>query len=372
MDLKKLFKEIFLAIYDDLSDLFRTVLALRKRTRIVFDSAVIILVISTVFAFSVPFLSRNRLDAQLYKVEIPEGAPASRITEILYSDKIIQSGFAFKLYVSIFGHGRRLKAGRYYLSPSMTNARIASILAKGRATAGDIRVTFPEGASIYRMSRILESSGVKVEGGSFAALAGEGLTREVRLKYPFLSQVKGRSLEGYLFPDTYFLPESIELQRLAEIMLDRFSEVMIPVFASSGYGKYDLHQILTLASIIEKEAEVPDERAVISSVFHNRLNIGMALQADPTVKYILENPTVRVRFAQLKTDSPYNTYKHRGLPPGPICSPGIASVKAAMDPARTDYLYFVSNADGTHTFSRTWEEHREAAERFRNRSIPTR
>lgn len=367
MDLKKLFKEISLAIYDDLSDLVRTLLALRKRARIVFDSAVIILVISTVFAFSVPFLSRNKLDAQLYKVEIPEGVSASRIAEILFSDKIIQSRMSFKLYINIFGHGTKLKAGRYYLSPSMTNARIASILAKGRATAGDIRVTFPEGASVYRMSRILASSGVKVEGGSFAGLAADGLTRDIRLKYPFLSQVKGRSLEGYLFPDTYFLPESIELSRLAEIMLDRFSEVMIPVFASSKSGKYDLHQMLTLASIVEKEAEVADERAVISSVFHNRLDRGMALQADPTVKYILEDPTVRVRFAQLETDSPYNTYKYRGLPPGPICNPGIASLKAAMDPARTNYMYFVSNADGTHTFSRTWEEHRKAAQRFRNK-----
>ncbi len=372
MDIKKILKEIFLAVVEDLSGLLRMMLGFRSKYTLLFDTAVILLIVSVVFAFSVPFLSRNRLDAQVYKVEIPDGASASRIADILYSGKIIQSRTAFKLYVSMFGHGRGLKAGRYYLSPSMTNARVASILAKGRATAGDIRVTFPEGASIYRMSRILESSGVKVEGGSFADLASEGLTRDIRQKYPFLSQIKGRSLEGYLFPDTYFLPESIELSRLVELMLDRFSEIMIPVFASSSQGKYDLHQILTLASIIEKEAEVPDERPVISSVFHNRLNIGMALQADPTVKYILENPTVRVKFAQLKTDSPYNTYKHRGLPPGPICSPGIASVKAAMEPARTGYMYFVSNADGTHTFSRTWEEHSKAAERFRNRTIPTR
>ena len=367
MDFKKILTEVIDGLLDVVSASCRFFCGIGKRSPVLFSIAAVLLVLGIIFAVSVPFLARNRLDAKMYKLEIPEGASASRIAEILFSEGIIQSRASFKLYVGIFGDGRGLKAGSYYLSPSMTNAAIVSTLSRGRASAGDIRVTFPEGASIYRMSKILESSGIRVKGGDFSALAYRGLTRELRSKYPFLSDVPTRSLEGYLFPDTYFLAESMELSRLVEMMLDRFSEKTIPVYASSGQSKYGLHQILTLASIIEKEAEVPDERGIISSVFHNRLNIGMALQADPTVKYVLENPTVRVRFAQLETDSPYNTYRHRGLPPGPICNPGVGSVKAAVHPAGTDYLYFVSNADGTHTFSRTWEEHKKAAERFRKK-----
>lgn len=365
MGLKKILDEIFFGIFKAISDIFRMFFRTYKKNIAVITVFLVVLISLTIFALTVPFLAKDRSDQELYKIEIPQGASASRIAQILYSGKMIQSRLSFKIFVSLFGFGSELKAGIYYLSPSMDNAQIVSIFASGRAAGGEKRVTIPEGSSIYKIARILERNNIKVTDGDVEYLATSGLTDDLRLKYPFLSQVPTRSLEGYLFPDTYLLPPSIGISRLTEMMLDRFSQVAIPVFAHSKAGKYDLHQILTLASIVEKESQKDEERPMVSSVFHNRLDRGIALRADPTVKYILENPTKRVFFADLKTDSPYNTYLYRGLPPGPICSPGLASIKAALEPARTDYLYFVSNGDGTHTFSRTWEEHSQAAERFR-------
>ncbi len=367
MDLKKTLNEIAAGIFRDLRNIFQAAADIHKNNRVLADLFIVAVGMAAVVALTVAFLARNRWDGRLYKVEIPEGSSASSIAQKLYLENIIQSRFSFKAYISLFGFEKKLKAGSYYLGPKMSNAQIVSILSKGRADAGEVRVTIPEGTSIYKMSKILGSSGVKVKDGDFFALAQSGLTNALRLKYPFLSQIPNRSLEGYLFPDTYFLPYSVSVNQLTDIMLDRFSEVAIPVIAGSRSGKYDLHQIITLASIIEKESSRDEERPIISSVFHNRLDRGIALRADPTVKYILENPTKRVMFADLKTDSPYNTYLYKGLPPGPICSPGLASIKAAIEPAKTDYLYFVSNGDGTHTFSRTWEEHKEAAERFRKK-----
>lgn len=366
MDLRKTVKNISLGIWDDIAEILHAALRLRKINRPLFDILVILFVAVTMFSSSVPFLSRNRMDARLYKVEIPEGASASRVTDILYSSGIIQSRLSFKIYVNLFSHGPKLKAGSYYLSPSMSNAVIAAKLVRGISSAGNIRVMIPEGSSIYRMTKIMEQSGITVSGGDFAELVNGGLTRDRRLRHPFLSEVPTRSLEGYLFPDTYFLPSSIALPELIDIMLDRFAEIVLPVYVASD-TKYSLHEIITLASIVEKEAENDNERAVIASVFWNRLKNGIALRADPTVKYALDNPSKRVTFADLKVDSPYNTYLYKGLPPGPICNPGIASIYAVLHPARTNYFYFVSNGDGTHTFSETWEKHKNAADRFRRK-----
>jgi UPF0755 protein len=148
-------------------------------------------------------------------------------------------------------------------------------------------------------------------------------------------------------------------------MLNRFEKVILPAYYSAYSGKYTLHEILTLASIVEKEAEKDSERAVIASVFYNRLENGMLLRADPTVKYALSAPTKRVLYRHLLVDSKYNTYKYTGLPPGPICNPGLKSVLAAIHPARTNYFYCVSNGDGSHTFSATWSGHASAVERYR-------
>jgi len=228
--------------------------------------------------------------------------------------------------------------------------------------AREIRVAFPEGTSIYKMGIILQKTGFK-HWREFQQLVDQGITAELRARHwKIFKYIPSESLEGYLFPDTYnFFPDA-SAESMAEVMLNRFESVVGPFWDRSGAAdaKRSLHEILTLASIVEKEAKKPEERPIIASVFYNRLKIGMALAADPTVKYALERPSKKVYLDQLAVRSPYNTYKVRGLPPGPICNPGLDSIKAAVYPAKTNYLFFVAKKDGSHTFSRTWQEHQRA------------
>jgi len=308
----------------------------------------------------------NPFDINYYKVAIPEGSSALTIQKILVTNNIIPRFSLFRPLVRLLGLHNQIKAGEYKLSPSDPLFRVIWNLIQGKTLPPlEAKVTFPEGTSIYKMGGILKENGFQ-SWHKFQGLVNEGITASLRQAYwNVFKYIPSESLEGYLFPDTYsfFLNSSVEV--MAETMVNRFNMVIMPYWeANKGKTKMTLHEVLTLASIIEKEAKRPDERAKISSVFHNRLKIGMPLAADPTIKYALENPSKRVFYDQLNVKSPYNTYKNRGLPPGPICNPGVESFKAAIYPAKTDYLFFVAKKDGSHTFSKTWQEHRKA--------IPTR
>lgn len=381
-------KEIFLDLLEGLNSLYEVVEGLARRLFGVLPSRVkeflrdigqkasalpkwlantviIFAVILTVFFSCTLFLAKNRLDGRLIRVTIPENTPAGRISDLLAGERIIQSRFLFDLSVRLMNSGRSLKAGTYYFSPSMSNRTIIKTLVSGKPGIGAIRVTVPEGSSVYRIARILERAGVRVIGGNVDQLSINGLTTELKIKYPFLSDVPNESIEGYLFPDTYLLPDKINIDVLLQLMLDRFEQVVIPMYDSSGMRKYTLNEIITMASIVEKEAEIDSDRAIVASVFYNRLNNGIALRSCSTVKYALPSPTKRVLYSDLKVNSPYNTYMNVGLPPGPICNPGLASIYAALHPADTKYLYFVSNGDGTHTFSENWAGHLKGVENLR-------
>ncbi len=244
------------------------------------------------------------------------------------------------------------------LSFSRTPPTPADIVKK--APEGTMSATFPEGSSIYKMGEILNAGGY-LSSEAFQEYAYQEAEPEWMVKYPYLAQIPIKSLEGYLYPDTYIFSRYMSARRLALVMIRRFDEVVIPFWATAQSDtKLSLHQIVTLASIIEKEAEKPEERPIIASVYLNRLRIGMKLDADPTVKYALEDPHKKVYLNDLKVKSPYNTYRNPGLPPGPICSPSLDSIKAAVYPAKTNYLYFVANKNGSHIFSATWEEHQKA------------
>ncbi|HTY12999.1 MAG TPA: endolytic transglycosylase MltG, partial [Candidatus Omnitrophota bacterium] len=246
-------------------------------------------------------------------------------------------------------------------APHLSLISVLLDLCNGRAMSeAPLRVTFPEGTSIYKMGSVLSSAGAACA-DDFRSLVDSSAVGSLGPEFPFLLAVKNRSMEGYLFPDTYVFNRDISAEALARLMLRRFSEVVLPYWNENKFAtQYDLHQILTLASIIEKEAKKPDERPIISSVFHNRLDINMPLAADPTVKYALERPSKTVYFDQLKVRSPYNTYKNRGLPPGPISNPGLDSIKAAIYPAKTEFLFFVAKLDGSHIFSASWTQHEKA------------
>lgn len=331
-----------------------------------------ILVLFALFLGDTIFHSKAPLNNKLVKVVIPEGSSGKDIAKMLFLNNVIDNIPSFNISVKMLNLDSRLKAGLYYLRPSMTNFTIINHLKEGRLMSGPIKLVVPEGYSIYRIARTLEKNNIELE-GNFDSLGGIGITDDLCERYPFLPKQKVKSLEGYLFPDTYRVFKNISADTLAHLMLNRFEEVVLPAYNISSYkNKYTLHEILTLASIIEKEAEVDRERPVIASVFYNRLENGMLLRADPTVKYALANPTKRVYYKDLKVDSPYNTYINTGLPPGPICNPGLRSILAALNPAKTSYLYFVSNGrDGTHTFSANWEGHAKAVERYKmSRSLP--
>jgi len=321
----------------------------------------IVLIILSLCAACIFFQVSNRFDKSIYVVNIPRGYGAGMVGELLLERGIIDGQYGFSLIVNIFGLQDKMQAGTYEFTTDMSLLKIALKIRNGEVIPPLLgRVIFPEGMSIYKMSKLLERQGLS-DGPAFRTLTEKSVSDRLLKKYSFLGGVPTDSLEGYLFPDTYLIQSDISASLLADLMLARFNQMIMPYWKKHRRStKYDLHQILTLASIIEKEAAIPGERPTISSVYHNRLKIRMHLGADPTIKYVLERPRKIVSYDDLEVDSPYNTYKRYGLPPGPICNPGLESIKAAIYPAKTDYLYFVARADGSHIFSKTWEEHEKA------------
>jgi len=300
-----------------------------------------LLIILTSFSVLSIFLQSGTNNAPV-ALEIQKGTSANQAAAILRTSGVIRRDLDFKIASRLLFIQDRIQAGEYLFPPHPLLINVLLKLVKGSVIIEQLKVSFPEGSSIYKMGTILKNNGFLCF-EDFRALAHSS------------------SLEGYLFPDTYIFEKNISAEVLAEMMQKRFTEVVIPYWEENKNAtKYNLREILTLASIIEKESAIEEERSIISSVFHNRLNINMALEADPTIKYVLERPSKIVYYNQLKVRSPYNTYLNQGLPPGPICNPGLSSIKAAIYPAKTEYLYFVAKKDGTHIFSATWAEHQKA------------
>jgi peptidoglycan lytic transglycosylase G len=284
-------------------------------------------------------------------VEIAPGTGSRAIGKALVDAGVVRDQWTFRLAVFLTGTQRELKAGEYRFTTPASAKEVARKLARGDVFLRPI--TFPEGLSLKEMASIYQSRGL---GTSAAFLAASRNTSAVKALDP-----AARDLEGYLFPDTYNVPRKMSADALVHQMVRAFlrvygETVQKEVEAQGG----TLREVVTLASIVEKEAAQRDERPIIAAVYRNRLRIGMGLQSDPTVIYALENAgryTGDLTKADLKLDSPYNTYKYAGLPPGPVASPGRASLEAAARPASVDYLYFVSRNDGSHVFATTLAEH---------------
>lgn len=275
--------------------------------------------------------------------------------DMLFFSEIIRSPFYFYLYARGFGYDRRIQAGEYLFSGSMTPKQILEMMASGKTFLH--KITIPEG---YNLKDIA------------ALFAGAGLVSESRLlrvaRDPQLChgwKIEADTAEGYLFPDTYYFPKDVSTEKILSTMIQRFRQVFTPEMAQQAEkAGLSIHQAVTLASIIEKETGSDSERPIVSSVFHNRLKRHMRLESDPTVIYGLDHFDGNITRRNLTTPTPYNTYTRQGLPPGPIASPGAKSLLAAVYPAQSDYLYFVSRQDKTHQFSRTWEEHQQAVSRY--------
>lgn len=292
-------------------------------------------------------------------VVIPQGSGTSEIAQILAQEHLIRSALGFRVLARLNGSDAVLRAGEYQFSPTM---RPRSILLK--LVQGDVvtyPVTIPEGFTVARIGMLME------ERGFFTRKAFEDAARHVYETtaagaYGFPMPPKNPDykypLEGYLFPETYLYSKGMKPEDMVKAMLGDLDHALDPKLkARAAELNLSIHDLLTLASIVEKEAQVPAERPIIAAVYWNRLHIGMKLDADPTVKYALDEPGKVVTLKDLEVDSPYNTYKNAGLPPGPIANPGRPAIEAVLWPADVNYLYFVAKGDGTHAFASNWDEH---------------
>ncbi len=296
------------------------------------------------------------------RVVIPAGVPFSAAADSLQRAGVIGSARWFRIYASLGGRDRRLRPGTYVISRGMSWGEVLDALTLGKGLIHT--VTIPEGYALADMVPLLARTLGLREDSLYAAARDTAWRRRLDVPTPML--------EGYLFPDTYSFGDGMTARGALDAMLRRFEQVWEPGW-NDRLRELALtrHEALTLASIVEKEARVASERPVIAAVYLNRLRIGMRLQADPTVQYALGGHRARLFYKDLDVRSPYNTYLNAGLPPGPIASPGRASIVAALNPASVPYRYFVAYPDGRHVFTTTYREHQRAvaqARRERNRA----
>ncbi len=287
-------------------------------------------------------------------VSIPSGLSLRGVARLLEEKGIVSNDFRFMVLARWRGAARSLKAGEYEFSPAMTPDTVLSELVSGRERL--VSVTIPEGFTMVEIARILEQKEI-TGADDFLQLARN---REKSA----IPGVNNESLEGYLFPDTYHLRRLMKPEDVAAILVKRWREVFSSLGGETAGEDMTINEIMTLASIIEKETSSAQERPLVASVFLNRLKKGMPLGADPTVIYGIDHFDGNLTRMDLRTDTPYNTYVRKGLPPGPIANPGRESIAAALNPAHTDYLYFVSKNDGTHLFSTNYEAHTRAVRKY--------
>jgi len=298
----------------------------------------------------------NALDSGPVLVEIPAHDGVLDIAGRRYKAGAIRSRVGFVLLAGVRGSSRQLKAGEYELARGASTLDVLKQIEAGRVKQH--LVLHPEGATVAEIARVLESE----------RLAPSGAVARLATDRAFLATlgIDGPSIEGYLFPDTYQLVRGMTTEEILTRMVQRLRAKAGPDLTARAQARgLSVHQLLTLASIIEREAVDRGELRTISAVFWNRLKINMPLQADPTVQYATGKERRTLTRADLATDHPYNTYRRSGLPPGPIASPGLAAIEAALDPAPVKYLYFVAMDDHRHYFSASLSEHNAAVARYR-------
>jgi UPF0755 protein len=302
-------------------------------------------------------------EASPQHIIIPPGTGLLSIAATLEEAHVIRHRWMFVLYVALLQRGPYLQAGEYALRATMSPAQIVSILRSGKVVQHPL--TIPEGFTVREVATLVAAKGL----GQLQRLL------ELAFDRAFITSLglNAPSLEGYLFPDTYHVPRGIPERDLLMLMVRALQEHYTQDIAAQAQQLgLSQHEVLTLASLVEKEAQLDEERPLIAAVYHNRLRRGMRLQCDPTVIYALgERFDGNLRKADLDVDSPYNTYRYTGLPPGPIAAPGRRSIEAAVTPAAVDYLYFVATGyNGRHQFSSTLLEHNQAVTKYQPPTRP--
>jgi UPF0755 protein len=289
---------------------------------------------------------------------IAQGESFTDLIERLQSAKLVTSVRRFKLLARFRGDDKRLKAGEYQLAENMTPLQVLDTLVHGKVFLHSLII--PEGLTVAQIAAETERMGLAAA-DRFVSLANDPETAKS-------FGLECQTLEGYLFPDTYHFPRNAGEKTIITTMVEHFKKQIPPQwFTRAGQLNLSLHEVITLASIIEKETGAPSERPLIASVFHNRLKKKMRLESDPTVIYGLDHFDGNLTRRDLRKRTPYNTYVIRGLPPGPIANPGRAAIEAALHPAQTDYLFFVSKKDGRHYFSTNIADHNRAVRKYQLR-----
>ena len=291
-----------------------------------------------------------------FVVDIPTGSSFLKVTEILNQAGLIKSRFFFYNLAIIKNARRSIRAGEYEFNTSLTPSAMIDKLLRGEIK--NYRVVIPEDLSLREIAARLDEFKLIDKKDFFELASDEDFLESLN--------IKADSIEGYLFPETYFFDRSMSTRQIMKIMVSQFwKEVTPEMLKRTGELKLDIHKLVTFASLIGKESGDDAEKPMISAVFHNRIRKKMRLQSDPTTVYDLEDYNGKVLRSHLRRNSPYNTYIIKGLPPGPIANPGVASLKAVLYPASVNYLYFVSKKDGTHYFSSSLNEHKQAINRYR-------
>ena len=290
---------------------------------------------------------------------VSRGQTFSTIVDSLTSQGIIRDRGLFVFVAKLHGGISRLQVGKYLFHSGASNSEILLAMRSGRGGI-PIQVTIPEGLTARAQARLL-SRLVGIDSAKYVRLVSDA-------SFTQLLGVEANSLEGYLFPETYVFTWQQDEREIVRKLVDQFMRF----YADSLRERerelgWTTEQVLTMASLVEGESRMKDERPVIAGVYRNRLRKGMLLEADPTIQYILEEGPRRLLYADLKMDNPYNTYRHKGLPPGPVNNPGLASILAALYPAEHDYYFFVANGTGGHWFSTTFDEHKRMVRMARHR-----
>jgi UPF0755 protein len=291
-------------------------------------------------------------------LEIPSGSGPAAIGRTLVGAGVVRDELTFRMALWLSGNARRLQAGEYRFDRPLSSVAVIDKIARGEVDLQPL--TFREGLTIREMAEVFEKSG---RGSAAAFIEAASDPSPIRSLDPAATD-----LEGYLFPDTYSLPRQVTAARVVRAMVDRFQQGLSPeITAAAKERDLSVRELVTLASLVEKETGRAEERPIVAAVYANRLRIGMGLQCDPTVIYALQKAgryDGNLRRDDLAFDSPYNTYRYAGLPPGPIAAPGQGSLAAAARPAQVPYLYFVSRNDGSHEFATTLDEHNRNVRKY--------
>ncbi len=327
-----------------------------RRTLVVAGGVLLGLFLLTVY---VVFFGENTFGEEQEKIFfVRRGQSFSHIVDSLDQQGVIRSRNMFKWVARIYGGTERIQVGKYRFTSGLSNAEIFLMLRNGEGNQL-IKVTIPEGASPRLQARLF-SRLIGIDSARYSSIAYDPeFTRD--------AGIDAASLEGYLLPETYSLRWGLDEEDLIQMQVREFktffSDSLIERAQELGWS---IHQAVTFASIVEGEAVLDEERPVIAGVYHNRLRIGMKLEADPTIQYMFDEKPRRVLYSDLRADNPYNTYKYVGLPPGPVNNPGKASILASLYPAGHNYLFFVANGRGGHWFSASYTDHLKNVRRYRH------